>query len=83
MGTAAASQAGEAPQPAELACRLCAEPVTLVGSPTLEVPLRQAVHTATGRETAPGPGKRESHLAAPIDADLMRVAAARKRGTRS
>ena len=40
--------------------------------------LGRAVHTATGKETGPG-----GHVAAPIDADLVRAAMAREAGGRA
>jgi hypothetical protein len=49
-------------------CRRCREPVTVQGDPQWG----KAVHTATGKETGPG-----GHVAAPIDADLVRAAIAR------
>jgi hypothetical protein len=83
METAAGRQATAAPLSAAQVCRTCAEPVTVVGPSTLDVSLRRAIHTATGEELAPGPGEDGSHLAAPIDADLVTAAAARKAGARS
>jgi hypothetical protein len=44
-------------------CRVCGEPVTLLGAAAYQSPeLSKAVHEATSRETGP-----DGHLAAPID----------------
>jgi len=49
--------------PCRLRCRVCAEPVTLVGKTAHLTPeLSKAVHTATESETGP-----DGHLAAPVD----------------
>jgi len=67
------SRAGaEAPRGTH-ACRQCREPVTIVG----DLQWGKAVHTATGQETGSG-----GHVAAPVDADLVRAAIAREAGGR-
>lgn len=76
----------EGPEPGggmtALCCRWCGEPVRVLGKSTLSMSMRPAVHAVTGAERGPGPGKCSSHLAAPIDAGLVRAAAACKAGER-
>lgn len=59
------------PPSAGRVCRRCREPVTVEGDPQWGKP----VHTATGKEIGS-----DWHLAAPIDADLVRAAIAREAG---
>jgi len=73
METAAGSKGAKLARAARL-CRKCREPVTVQGDPQWGKP----VHTATGNETGS-----DGHLAAPIDADLVRAAMAREAGERS
>jgi hypothetical protein len=70
MQTAAGGKSARAPSVGRV-CRKCREPVTVQGDPHWG----KAVHTASGKETGPG-----GHLAAPIDADLVRAAIAREAG---
>ena len=70
MQTAAGSRTGAKPRAGRV-CRKCLEPVTVQGDPHWG----KAVHTATGKETGSG-----GHVAAPIDADLVRAAMAREAG---
>lgn len=71
MQTAAGSRTGAKPRHATHACRKCREPVTVQGDPRWG----KAVHTATGQETGSG-----GHVAAPIDADLIRAATGAEAG---
>jgi hypothetical protein len=73
MQTAAGSESATLPRAARV-CRRCREPVTVQGDPQWGKP----VHTATGNETGS-----DGHLAAPIDADLVRAAMAREAAERS
>jgi hypothetical protein len=70
METAAGSKGATLPRAGRV-CRWCREPVTVQGDPQWGKP----VHTATGKEIGAG-----GHLAAPIDADLVRAAIAREAG---
>lgn len=69
MPTVAGSRLDAKPPPAGRVCRKCLEPVTVQGDPQWG----KAVHTDTGKETGSG-----GHVAAPIDADLVREAMALK-----
>ncbi len=55
----------------ELCCRGCAERVTIKGDPRWGM----AVHAATGKETCA-----DGRLVAPIDADIVKAAAASRAG---
>ena len=70
METAVGSKGATLPRAGRV-CRRCREPVTVQGDPQWGKP----VHTATGREIGS-----DGHLAAPIDADLVRAAIAREAG---
>ncbi len=74
MQAPAGSPAGAPPPRAGRVCRVCRKPVTVQGDPQWG----KAVHTATGQETGSG-----GHIAAPIDAGLVRAATAREVGGRS
>ena len=73
METAAGSKGATLPRAGRV-CRRCREPVTVQGDPQWGKP----VHTATGREIGS-----DGHLAAPIDADVVRAAIARESGDAS
>jgi hypothetical protein len=73
METAAGQRTGAVPLRAAHVCRRCHEPVRVQGDPRWG----RAVHSLTNREAGP-----DGHLAAPIDADLVRAAMAREAGER-
>ena len=68
------SRAGAPLRRAGRVCRTCGEPVTVQGDPQWG----KAVHIATGQETGAA-----DHIAAPIDAGLVRAAIAREASGRS
>ena len=74
MQTAAGERAGTVPPRATVVCHACVQPVTIHGDPQWG----KAVHTPTDRELGA-----DGHLVAPIDADIVRAALARKAGARS
>jgi hypothetical protein len=72
--TATSHAASQLRPGATIVCRHCREPVTVQGAPRWG----KAVHLATGKEQGPG-----GHVAAPIEASLIRAAAALKGGAGS
>jgi hypothetical protein len=73
-GDLAVCPAGSPAAHGRLRCRRCQEPVTVQGDPRWG----KAAHTRTGQELGS-----DGHLAAPIDADLVSAAMARRAGERS
>ena len=69
MPTVAGSRSEAEPPQTGRVCRKCHQPVTVQGDPAWG----KAVHTDTGKETGSG-----GHVAAPIDAGLVREAMALK-----
>ena len=74
MQTAAGERAGTVPPRATVVCRACVQAVTIYGDPKWG----KAVHAHTDRELGA-----DGHLVAPIDADIVRAATARKAGARA
>jgi hypothetical protein len=74
MEMAAGRHAGVAPLNAAVVCRAGVKPVTVLGDPEWGM----ALHAGTHRELGP-----DGHLAAPIDAGIIRACTARKAGARS
>ena len=70
MQTAAGGESARPPSAGRV-CHRCREPVTVQG----DFQWGKPVHTATGKEIGS-----DGHLAAPIDADLVRAAIAREAG---
>ena len=74
MQTAAGERAGTVPPRATVVCHTCVQAVTIHGDPKWG----KAVHTRTEQELGA-----DGHLVAPIDADIVRAAMARKAGARA
>jgi hypothetical protein len=70
METAAGGRTSAMPLHATHVCRKCREPVRVQGG--------KAVHSPTNREAGP-----DGHVAAPIEASLLRAAAALRAGAGS
>jgi hypothetical protein len=73
METPAGRRVSATPRSAALVCRRCVQPVNVLG----DAEWGPAVHASTERELGT-----DGHLVAPIDADVVRTAMARKAGAR-
>lgn len=74
METTAGERADTVPPRAAVVCHTCVQPVIIHGDPRWG----KAVHARTDLELGA-----DGHLVAPIDADIVRAAMARKAGARS